>query len=153
MCIRDSIWREEATDFNKIIDELKFLKSLPKTGFDSTFSFYENITPNSLSKLGGHLSEKMEGAKTRLHAFFSRINLNETERFNGGAVEQRLQALHDSLTRISDNNSDYDGWVRFARARNHLVEKGASRFVVSVKSGSQSSEAALNEIALSLIHI
>lgn len=141
------LWREESTDFNAIIDELGFLKGLPKTGFDGTFSFYENITPNSLSKLGLHLSEEMEASKTRLQAFLSRISLDEAERFNGDAVEQGLQVLAKSLNRISDNNSGYDGWVRFARARNHLIEKGASRFVLSVKSGSQSSEAALNEIA------
>ena len=141
------LWRDENTDFEEIIGELSFLKTLPNTGFDRTFGFYENLTPQSLSKLGQHLSEKGEAAKAKLQELLTRVRLDETERFGSDAVDQSLQSLVQSLSRISDNNSDYDGWVRFARARNHLIEKGASRFVTSVKSGEQTAQAALDEIA------
>ena len=141
------LWRDENTDFEEIIGELSFLKTLPNTGFDRTFGFYENLTPQSLSKLGQHLSEKGEAAKAKLQELLTRVRLDEPERFGSDAVDQSLQSLVQSLSRISDNNSDYDGWVRFARARNHLIEKGASRFVTSVKSSEQTAQAASDEIA------
>ena len=67
------LWRDENTDFEEIIGELSFLKTLPNTGFDRTFGFYENLTPQSLSKLGQHLSEKGEAAKAKLQELLTRV--------------------------------------------------------------------------------
>lgn len=141
------LWRDENTDFGMLIEELKFLANLPETGFDRTFAFFENLTPNSLSKLGQHLSEKKDAAEKNLQAFTAKVELDVQERFGGEIASQSLQTLSKSLSAITDSNSAYDGWVRFARARNHLIEKGASRFVISVQSGKQSAQAALDEIA------
>ena len=139
-------WHGENTDFDGLIDELAFLKSLPKTDFDTSFGFFESFSPNDLSSLATDLSLKSEAAEKRLNVFSSRVELDETERFGGTANEQSLGNLTTNLSSISDDNSAYDGWVRFARARNHLVEKGASRFVTSVTSGAQNADAAADEI-------
>lgn len=140
------VWKDENTDFRNVLEELTFVSNLPKTGFDLGFNFYDNMTPRSLSKLSEHLSDKVQAVSERLKAFTDRVKLDEIERFGRDMKGTNLNEMGDSLSRISYDNSEYDVWVRFARARNNLVEKGASRFVTSVKSGSQSAEAAINEI-------